>query len=157
MTSTIVAGTCAGFLYWNWPPARIFMGDVGSGLLGFLFAMLALASERQGGPPVVLWVLLLGVFVVDATVTLARRVLHGERWYDAHRRHAYQRMVQSGRSHLAVTASVAAMDIALGGATWYAAGSSRRVIPTVAAAAVALLLVYAAVERVKPMYETTDD
>ena len=154
--STIVAGTCAGFLYWNRPPARIFMGDVGSGLLGFVFAMLALASERQAGPAVLLWVLLLGVFVVDATITLARRVLHGERWYDAHRRHAYQRLVQSGRSHLVVTVGVAILDAALGAAALYAARASGRVLPTVVLALVALLLVYAAVERVKPMYDQTD-
>ncbi len=67
----IVAAASAGFLVFNWPPARIFMGDVGSGLLGFLLAGLGLASEQAGGPAALTWVLWLGVFVVDATITLA--------------------------------------------------------------------------------------
>ena len=71
----LVAAATAGFLAWNWAPAKIFMGDVGSGFLGFTFGALAVASENDGGVPLLLWVLLLGVFVVDATVTLLRRTL----------------------------------------------------------------------------------
>jgi Fuc2NAc and GlcNAc transferase len=157
LVATLVAGTSLGFLAWNWPPARIFMGDVGSGLLGFMFATLALSSERRGGPPLVVWVLLLGVFVVDATVTLGRRVLHGDRWYDAHRSHAYQRAVQVGGSHLVVTAIVAVLDVALGGAALLAASSTSRTVPVITAAAVGLLLVYGAVERATPMYAARRD
>jgi Fuc2NAc and GlcNAc transferase len=149
--AVLLAGTSLGFLAWNWPPARIFMGDVGSGLIGFMFSMLAISAERRSGPALLLWVLLLGVFVVDATLTLTRRVLRGERWYDAHRSHAYQRAVQTGRSHLAVTVAVAALDIALGAVALFAAASPRRMVPALVGAAVGLLLVYAAVERAKPM------
>jgi Fuc2NAc and GlcNAc transferase len=157
LLSTLVAGACAGFLPWNWPPARIFMGDVGSGLLGFAFAFLAIASERGGGPPASIWLLLLGVFIVDATLTLARRVLHGDRWYDAHRRHAYQRLVQAGRSHLAVTASVALLDLGLACAALFALSDGRRVVPTMAVASLALLLAYGWVERIRPMYASRED
>jgi len=97
--SLTLAAASAGFLVWNWPPARIFMGDVGSYLLGFSFAVLALAGEHAGAYPAFGWSILLGVFVWDATFTLARRVLRGEKWYSAHRAHAYQRIVQLGWSH----------------------------------------------------------
>ena len=113
LVAALIAGASLGFLWWNWAPARIFMGDVGSGLLGFLFAALALLSDRGGGPGVTTWLMLGGVFLVDATVTLVRRVLRGERWYAAHRNHAYQRAVQSGWSHRRVT--LAALRLALAG------------------------------------------
>ncbi len=109
----LIAAASAGFLSWNWPPARIFMGDVGSGLLGFLFGTLAVASERSGALPVLAWVVLLGVFAFDATATLLRRVLWGEVWYQAHRSHAYQRAVQSGWSHAQVTRTVLLLNLGL--------------------------------------------
>ncbi len=145
------AAAAAGFLLWNWQPARIFMGDVGSGFLGFLFGALALASERAEGPPALVWMLLLGVFVVDATLTLFRRAARGERLHEAHRRHAYQRAVQSGWSHARVAAAVLAVDAllaALGAAAWLRPAWA----PACFAAGAALLLVaYAAVERRRPM------
>jgi Fuc2NAc and GlcNAc transferase len=107
------AGAGAGFLVWNWSPARIFMGDVGSGFLGFLFGTLAVASQNQG-TPLPLWLLLLGVFCVDATATLVRRVARGEVWYAAHREHAYQRAVRAGWSHARVSAAVLAVNVVLG-------------------------------------------
>jgi Fuc2NAc and GlcNAc transferase len=114
LVTAAIAGASIGFLVWNWSPARIFMGDVGSGLLGFLFAALALLSERSGGPPLVSWALLGGVFIFDATITLLRRIAHGERWYAAHRSHAYQRAVQSGWSHARVAAGAMVLAGVLG-------------------------------------------
>jgi Fuc2NAc and GlcNAc transferase len=111
----LVAAASLGFLLWNWAPARIFMGDVGSGLLGYLFAALAVASENADAVPVLVWVLLLGVFVVDATVTLLRRARDGEAVFNAHRTHAYQRAVQAGWSHARVSAVVLAVDVVLAG------------------------------------------
>jgi Fuc2NAc and GlcNAc transferase len=101
----------AGFLSWNWPPAKIFMGDVGSGWLGFGFGVLAVAGEHQGAVPLLVWVVLLSAFVWDATYTLLARVARGERWYNAHRNHAYQRAVQGGASHRTVTESVMALNL----------------------------------------------
>lgn len=98
LCATVVAAS-AGFLVWNWAPAKIFMGDVGSYFLGFLFGVLALFGEKSASVPGLVWVILLGVFIWDATLTLARRVLSGERWYEAHRSHAYQRLYQLGFSH----------------------------------------------------------
>jgi Fuc2NAc and GlcNAc transferase len=113
LAALALAAAAGGFLVWNWPPAKIFMGDVGSGLLGYGFGTLALASERVGAVPVALWMILLGVFIVDATATLFRRMLGGEQWYQAHRSHAYQRAVQSGYSHRQVTLGVLGLNVLL--------------------------------------------
>ncbi len=98
----IIAAACAGFLIFNWPPARLFMGDVGSCLLGYSFGVLVLHGEQSGAVPLPAWMLLLLVFIVDATLTLIRRLLRGEKWYSAHRTHAYQLLVQSGLGHRGV-------------------------------------------------------
>lgn len=90
----ILAAACFGFLLWNLSPARIFMGDVGSGFLGYVLGVLALFMA--GWQPLFLWVwlLLLALFIVDTSVTLLRRVWRRERWYAAHRSHAYQHLAQ---------------------------------------------------------------
>ena len=149
-----IAAAAAGFLYWNWSPARIFMGDVGSGFLGYVLAVLALAIENTAPlPGVALATLLLATFVLDATLTLLRRIQRGERWAEAHRRHAYQRAVQSGRSHAAVARAVLGLNVALGALAWFA-GPDYRALPLGLAAGYALVLAaYLAVERGRPMYE----
>ena len=114
LISWAIAASSLGFLVWNWPPAKIFMGDVGSGILGFFFAVLLLASERSGTVPLFVWLLLLGVFIVDATFTLFRRLFRGEKIWKAHRSHFYQRAVQIGYSHRTVTLVVAALNCILG-------------------------------------------
>jgi Fuc2NAc and GlcNAc transferase len=112
LTAFCLAAASAGFLLWNWSPARIFMGDIGSGLLGFVFGFLVLAGER-GGLPALVWVIVLGGFVYDATFTLARRVMRGERWYKPHRTHAYQRLVQLGFSHQQVTLGYCLLNLVI--------------------------------------------
>lgn len=109
-----IAAASLGFLAWNWSPARIFMGDVGSGFLGFVIAALALWSERQGGPSVLLWGVAAMVFVFDATATLLRRVYRRESLASAHRHHAYQRLVMSGASHEVVSLGILCLNILLG-------------------------------------------
>ncbi len=110
----LLAAAVLGFLIWNWPPAKIFMGDVGSGFLGFVFAVLAIWSENSGAVPLLIWLLLLGVFIVDATVTLIKRMARGEKLYEAHRSHVYQLAVQAGYSHKQVTLTVLLINIMLG-------------------------------------------
>lgn len=95
-----------GFLIWNWPPARIFMGDVGSSYLGFVFGVLVISSPMESILTVWTWFILLGVFFVDATTTLLRRMIARERWYAAHKSHAYQHAAQIFSSHRIVTVSV---------------------------------------------------
>ncbi len=109
-----IAGSAAGFLAWNRMPARIFMGDVGSGFLGFAFAAIALSAHVATAIPTAVWVLLLLAFMADATITLLRRVLRGETWHLGHRVHAYQRLAQSGLSHAQVVVWVSLLDALLG-------------------------------------------
>ena len=108
--TALVAAAALGFLAWNLPPARIFMGDAGSGFLGFIFAGQALASHAAGAVPIWSWLILLGVFIVDATVTLLRRMARGERWYQAHRSHAYQHAARA-HGHGRVALAVAAINL----------------------------------------------
>lgn len=100
-----------GFLVWNWPPAKIFMGDAGSGFLGFSFGALAVGSFAETGFPLWAWLILLSVFLVDASVTLVRRVLRGERFYEAHRSHAYQHASRRYGAHLPVTLAVGVINL----------------------------------------------
>lgn len=107
----VVAAACCGFLLWNWPPARIFMGDVGSGYLGYLFGVLALAAARESPTALWTWLILGGVFFVDATVTLIRRTVRGDRVFEAHRTHAYQWLARRWGGHLPVTLTVMAVNL----------------------------------------------
>lgn len=107
-----LAAATAGFLAWNWPPAKIFMGDVGSGVLGYVLAVLALWSAGQNLLSLAVWLILAGVFWVDATLTLLIRMRRGERWYAAHRSHAYQHAAHRSGSHRRVTLGVLAINLA---------------------------------------------
>jgi Fuc2NAc and GlcNAc transferase len=97
------AGACTGFLVLNWPPARIFLGDVGSAFLGFLLASLALLGSMRTGIPIAVWAILAGTFLVDASFTLLRRIVSGKKWWLAHRSHAYQGLSDRLGSHRAAT------------------------------------------------------
>lgn len=97
--SLSITGAAAAFLVFNLHPARIFMGDVGSIPLGFLAAALGLLGWRAGAWPLWFPLLVFSPFVVDATVTLARRLLRGDRVWQAHKEHYYQRLVRMGWGH----------------------------------------------------------
>ncbi len=97
--SLIVAAAAAGFLLYNFPPARIFMGDTGSSVLGLLAAGFTLWADREGIFPLWLGILVFSPFVVDATVTLIRRAISRDRVWEAHKTHFYQRLVQVGWGH----------------------------------------------------------
>jgi len=107
----VFAAACGGFLLWNWPPASIFLGDVGSGYLGYVIVVLALSANRDNPVAVWIWLILGGAFFVDATVTLVRRLLSGERVYQAHRSHAYQWLARRWRSHRNVTLAFLAVNV----------------------------------------------
>ena len=94
-----LVATVAGFLVWNWPKARVFMGDVGSYALGFLIALFAIVGAAKYQIPIALWLILYGAFWFDATITLIRRFLNSEKLILAHREHAYQRLNRIGFSH----------------------------------------------------------
>lgn len=107
----IMAASAVGFLFWNFPPAKIFMGDAGSGFLGALLAVLAILGAHQSPELLWCWIILTGVFVVDASVTLFVRLVRGEKVYQAHRSHAYQTAARHYGSHLPVTLAVAAINL----------------------------------------------
>ena len=90
----LLALASLGFLVWNFPPAKIFMGDAGSGFVGLWLGLLSIYSAHQEPVLFWAWVILLGGFVVDASLTLVRRWWHGEKVYEAHRSHAYQHLAQ---------------------------------------------------------------
>ena len=113
MAALALAGAAAGFLLWNWSPARLFMGDVGSVTLGLLIGLLTIAGINRLGLPWGGAVILLGVFLGDATVTLLVRLARGERIWEAHRSHFYQRAVRAGASHADVAFAVLALDLGL--------------------------------------------
>jgi UDP-N-acetylmuramyl pentapeptide phosphotransferase/UDP-N-acetylglucosamine-1-phosphate transferase len=114
-----IATAAAAFLAFNFPPARVFMGDAGSIPLGFLAAALGVLGSQAGHWPLWFPVLVFSPFIVDASVTLARRMLRGERFWRAHRTHYYQRLVQLGWGHRnTALAEYALMAVCGAGALW---------------------------------------
>jgi len=109
--SVVLAASAAGFLLWNWSPASLFMGDAGSGFIGFALGLLALESLVTQRMSVWSWVLLLGVFIADTAVTLLVRIIRGERWYEGHSQHAYQILSRRLNSHPRVVRGVILINI----------------------------------------------
>ena len=106
-----LAGAALGFLVLNWPPAKIFIGDVGSGFIGIVFGALSIQAAHLSSQLGWSWVILMGVFIVDATVTLIRRALRGQRVYIAHRSHAYQHVALRVGRHAPVSLGVGAINL----------------------------------------------
>lgn len=107
----ILALAVGGFLYWNFPPARIFMGDAGSGFLGVTLGIMSIQAAWVSPQLFWAWLILLGVFVVDATFTLVRRLLRGDKVYEAHRSHGYQFASRHYGTHKPVTIAVALINL----------------------------------------------
>jgi len=107
----ILLACVAGFLFWNYPPARIFLGDSGSGYLGFMMAVFCIQAAQREPAMFWAWIILLGVFIVDSCVTLARRVARRQRWYEAHRSHAYQFAAREYATHATVSLAVGAINL----------------------------------------------
>lgn len=107
----LLAVAVLGFLYWNFPPARIFMGDAGSGFLGLVLGLFSLQAAWTSSRFLWVWLILLGVFIVDSTFTLARRLLRGDKVYEAHRSHAYQFASRQFGRHLPVTLAVMVINV----------------------------------------------
>lgn len=147
--SFVVFGAALGFLYWNWEPAKIFMGDVGSGFLGFTFGTLAVWSENSQTVPIIVWFILAGVFFMDASITIVRR-LPGGMWRYAHRTHAYQRAVISGLTHSRVVLTIAAFNLVLGGLGAIAVLKPSLLLPAATASIVLGGILYFLVGRMQP-------
>ncbi|NNE83111.1 MAG: UDP-N-acetylmuramyl pentapeptide phosphotransferase [Alphaproteobacteria bacterium] len=153
----VIATTMIGFLVWNWQPARIFIGDVGSIPLGFLLGWLLLNLAASG-----LWqaaLILPLYYLADASLTLIRRLLRGAVIWHAHREHCYQQAVQRGRSHAAVSGAVALTNLLLVGLAFVAAAPlGAPVLPWLmlagAAIVVALLMAWMVFGGKSPDAET---
>jgi UDP-GlcNAc:undecaprenyl-phosphate/decaprenyl-phosphate GlcNAc-1-phosphate transferase len=139
----VLAAAAAAFLVRNFPPARIFMGDVGSVPLGFLAGALGLIGWNDGVWPLWFPLLVFAPFVCDATLTLVRRLLRGERVWQAHREHYYQRLVRMGFGHRGAALIEYAAMLACGGAAVYACDKASAVQIAVLAASILALIAVA--------------
>ena len=95
----VIVAAAGGFLLLNFPPARLFMGDTGSTVLGLLAGVVILTAHREAILPVWLGILVFSPFIIDASITISRRLLRGEKFWQAHKSHYYQRLVESGWGH----------------------------------------------------------
>ena len=136
----LLAASVGGFLVWNWDKAKIFMGDVGSTLLGYNVAVFSLYYQNEG-TSILVWFILFGVFFFDATLTLLRRFKNGEKLSEAHKKHAYQRLTQSGWSH----EKVVLFSIALNCVLFFLLYMSANVF---IAALLAVILLYSVIKYV---------
>ena len=139
-----IAAAAAAFLAFNFPPARVFMGDAGSIPLGFLSAALGILGWRAGHWPLWFPVLVFSPFIIDASLTLARRLLRGERVWRAHRSHYYQRLVQLGWGHRNTALAEYALMAACGGLALWALGQPLAVQWAAVGAAIVAYLALAA-------------
>lgn len=107
----LLLSAVVGFLFWNFPSAKIFMGDVGSGFLGLILGALSIQAAWIEPDLFWAWLILLGVFIVDGTVTLIRRIIRKEKFYEAHCSHAYQHASRQLKSHMRVTISIGLINM----------------------------------------------
>lgn len=142
-----IAAAALAFLRFNFPPARVFMGDAGSIPLGFLAAALGIAGARQGVWPWLFPLLVFSPFIVDASVTLARRGLRGEKIWQAHRSHYYQRAVLLGASHRQLAWAAYALMLACAALAFAVLAAPRFTAGLLALAVVAYGAIFLAIDR----------
>ncbi|MCX5863701.1 MAG: glycosyltransferase family 4 protein [Deltaproteobacteria bacterium] len=111
LAPALMLSAVAGFLFWNFPRAKIFMGDSGSGFLGLILGLLSIQAAQVDPELFWCWLILLGVFIVDATTTLLRRVIRGEAFHEAHRSHAYQYASRRFATHRHVSIAVGLINL----------------------------------------------
>lgn len=133
----------AGFLLWNFPPAKIFMGDAGSGFLGITLGIMSLLAGWSNPDLLWAWFILLGAFVVDASFTLFTRLIRGDKVHEAHRNHAYQHAARLLGGHRPVSLTVGLINVAwlLPIALWVGIGSLNGLIGVIVAYAPLILVV----------------
>jgi UDP-N-acetylmuramyl pentapeptide phosphotransferase/UDP-N-acetylglucosamine-1-phosphate transferase len=140
--ASALAGAALGFLVWNWHPAKIFLGEVGSVPLGFLLGGLLITEATRGHWAAAL--ILPAYYLADATITLGKRAIAGEKVWQAHKKHFYQIALRGGASHAAVVRWIAGSNIVL---VALAVVSTRHPIPALVAAAVVVALLLAQLAR----------
>jgi len=142
-----IAAAALAFLRFNFPPARVFMGDAGSIPLGFLAATLGILGARQNVWPWLFPLLVFSPFIVDASVTLARRALRGEKVWQAHRSHYYQRVVLLGASHRQLALAAYALMLAMAGLAFALLLLPQHAAWVLILSAVIYLLTFLAIDR----------
>lgn len=150
----ILSAAVAGFLVWNWPRAKIFMGDVGSGFLGYLVAAFFITGYVVHGVPFFWGLIMYSVFLFDATLTLLRRFWAGDKWYLPHRLHAYQRLIQSGWSHQKLLFAFILVNLLNAFFVFLSLFYSSFSILLAALDFTIILVLYFIIEKKRPMYSS---
>ena len=143
---TSIAAAALAFLRFNFPPARVFMGDAGSIPLGFLAATVGILGARQHVWPWLFPLLVFSPFVVDASVTLARRALRGEKVWQAHRSHYYQRVVLLGASHRTLALAAYALMLTMAGLAFLLQGMPQHAAWVLILSAAMYLTIFLAID-----------
>ncbi|CAM3026803.1 MraY family glycosyltransferase [Legionella worsleiensis] len=139
------------FLVFNFPPAKLFMGDVGSASLGLIIFSLALLGQQKYQIPIGYWFVLNGLFLFDSTITLLRRIANKEQWFAPHRKHAYQRLKQYGMDTRFILLGQLIINSIAGFLVFYTLNHLINSVVVVGAVLFLLIAVYCAVEKIYPM------
>jgi UDP-N-acetylmuramyl pentapeptide phosphotransferase/UDP-N-acetylglucosamine-1-phosphate transferase len=148
----VLIACLVGFLFFNLPPAKLFMGDIGSATLGLITFVLALIAQQKFQIPILYWFMLNGLFLFDATCTLIRRMLKKEKWSTPHRKHAYQRLRQSGITVPMILIGQLVMNI-----SFLALVLNMRTLHSIAPMLlqiVLIFLIYYLIEKIFPMFQS---
>lgn len=146
----LLAASVLGFLYWNWQRAKIFMGDVGSILLGYTLGILAVYYHTTSELSLLVFAILSSLFWFDATITLFRRAKNKEAVTQAHKKHAYQRIVQGGFSHQKTVLYSILLNIILFAFAYLAVEEERFILPIIILVVGFLYVIVRQVDRIKP-------
>lgn len=147
----VLAITLLGFLYYNFPPAKLFMGDVGSASLGLVVICLALIGQQQFQIPLLYWFMLNSIFLFDATLTLIRRVINKEQCYSPHKKHAYQRLKQYGLDTRLILTGQFLINIIIGGLLVLSIMGKLSLVLALSMLLLILIATYILAEQLYPM------
>ncbi|HHL3493001.1 TPA: glycosyltransferase family 4 protein [Legionella pneumophila] len=148
----ILICSLVGFLIFNFPPAKLFMGDVGSASLGLIIFSMALIAQQKYQIPIIYWFILNSLFLFDSTVTLLRRIVNKERWFAPHRKHAYQRLKQFGMDTRFILLAQLLMNGFIGCLVFLSWTQKVTILCALLMLTLILLSYYFIVERIYPMH-----
>ncbi|RUR20240.1 glycosyltransferase family 4 protein [Legionella sp. km535] len=147
----ILISALFAFLIFNFPPAKLFMGDIGSASLGLIIFSLALIGQQKYQIPLLYWFLLNGLFLFDSTITLVRRIANKERWFAPHRKHAYQRLKQYGMDTRFILLGQLIINVIIGFLVLYSVNHSINSVLLIVVVLLLLNSAYYAIEKIYPM------
>lgn len=150
----ILVAALLGFLYYNFPPAKLFMGDIGSASLGLILITLALIGQQKYQIPLLYWFMLNSLFLFDSTITLIRRFLNHETWYAPHKKHAYQRLKQYGLNTRIILLGQLILNIFIVGEVILLIRADISILSALSTLILVLIVTYIGVERLYPMVKT---